>query len=206
MTLEEYVQEGQTLYAEFARAIAAIIDAGLKANPSIRRQPIQTRAKTPKSLKAKLGEVGHDRIQETAKDLAGVRIVVYSNSDVERLYQSRILAENFDVVWERTKLHYPRDRVDADQSRFIGDNYVVRLKDNRAVLPEYSRFAGLLCEVQVQTILNHAWSETAHDTIYKSPKLNGVGAAQLRKIKERMKDIQQKYLLPAGYEFQQVLT
>jgi hypothetical protein len=140
------------------------------------------------------------------KDLAGVRIVVYSNSDIARLNQSGILWENFEIVWERTRIHYPRAGEDTDQSQFIGRNYVVRLKDSRAALPEYKRFAGLQCEVQVQTILDHAWSETAHDTIYKSPKLDGVGAAQMVKIKERMRDIQQKYLQRAGYEFQQVLN
>lgn len=204
MTFEEYVQGGRELYADLADAVAAIIEAAIKAHPSIRRLQVQRRAKAPESLAAKIGSGEHGKIEEKAKDLAGVRVVLYSNSDVDRLTHSRTLFDNFEVVWERTKLHYPRGS--EGSSQFIGDNYVVRLKESRTVLPEYSRFAGLLCEVQVQTILNHAWSETAHDTIYKSPKLKGVGAAQLRKIEERMKRIQETYLLPAGYEFQQALN
>lgn len=205
MTFEEYEQGGRALYAAFADAVASILDASLKANSAIRVQVIQRRAKAPSEVRKKLSnaEVG---IETQVKDLAGVRIIVYSNSDIDRLDAARILWGNFDIVWEKTKFHYPRAANDAEQSQFIGRNYVVRLKDDRAALPEYMRFAGLLCEVQVQTILDHAWSETAHDTIYKSPKLNGVGAAQMTKIKERMRDIQQKYLLRAGYEFQQVLN
>ena len=171
----------------------------------MRVQVIQKRAKASSEVRKKLDGTVTD-IEAKVKDLAGARIVVYSNSDIARLNQSGILWENFEVVWERTKIHYPRAS-EADPSQFIDRNYVVRLKDSRAALPEYGeRFAGLQCEVQVQAILDHAWSATAHHTIYKSPNLDGVGAAQMAKIKERMRDIQQKYLLRAGYEFQQVLN
>lgn len=205
MTLDEYKQTGKTIYAEFADTVASILDAALKANGSVRVQVIQKRAKALSEVRKKLGDTLSE-IETKVKDLAGVRIVVYSNSDSARLNQSGILSSNFEIVWERTKIHYPRASDGADQSQFIGQNYVVRLKEGRAALPEYNRFAGLQCEVQVQTILDHAWSETAHDTIYKSPKLDGVGASQMAKIKERMRDIQQKYLRRAGYEFQQVLN
>jgi hypothetical protein len=63
------------------------------------------------------------------------------------------------------------------------------------------------CEVQVQTILNHAWSELAHDTIYKKPDLpGGFGGRLMQGIEGRMKKIMREHLLPAGYEFQKVLT
>ncbi len=205
MTLDEYEQAGKILYAEFADAVALILDAALKENDSVRVQVIQKRAKAASEVRKKLDGTVSD-IEAKVKDLAGARIVVYTNSDVDRLIRSGILPDNFEIVWDRTKFHYPRASDGADQSQFVGQNYVVRLKDSRTALTEYKRFVGLQCEVQIQTILDHAWSETAHDTIYKSPKLYGVGAAHMAKIKERMRDIQQKYLLRAGYEFQQVLN
>jgi ppGpp synthetase/RelA/SpoT-type nucleotidyltranferase len=205
MTLDEYEQTGKALYADFADVTKAIIDAALRANGGIRVQVIQKRAKASSEVRKKLCGTVTD-IETKVKDLAGVRIVVYTNSDIARLNDSGILFKNFDIVSERTKIHYPHQVDEAEQSQFIGRNYVVRLEESRSALPEYKRFVGLQCEVQVQTILDHAWSETAHDTIYKSPKLNGVGAAQMAKIKKRMRDIQQKYLLRAGYEFQQVLN
>lgn len=209
MTFDEYENGGRILYAAFAKAVGEIIQAAIDLNGSIKLQQIQDRAKEPSSLRQKLLKAGvseSDPIEDVAKDLAGCRLVLYSNSDVTRLNNARLLFDNFDIVWERTKLHFPQDDLAGSVSQFIGDNYVVRLKEDREVLPEYCRFAGLLCEVQVQTILNHAWSETAHDTIYKRPSLNGIGARQLSRIEARMKDIQQRYLLPAGYEFQQVLS
>jgi ppGpp synthetase/RelA/SpoT-type nucleotidyltranferase len=205
MTLDEYEQSGIGLYADFAAAVAAILEAALKASGAVRYQVIQKRAKKPEEAAKKLTDKTGP-IEGVVKDLAGVRLVVYANSDIDRLGEARILPANFEIVWERTKFHYPSNGESADESQFVGRNYVVKLKDTRAALAEYSRFAGLQCEVQVQTILDHAWSETAHDTVYKSPSLKGVGAARMAKIKERMRAIQQNYLLRAGYEFQQVLN
>jgi len=36
------------------------------------------------------------------------------------------------------------------------------------VLPEYKRFSGLVAEIQVRTILQHAWAEIEHDIQYKA--------------------------------------
>jgi hypothetical protein len=47
-------------------------------------------------------------------------------------------------------------------------HYLVRLGDNRTTLREYRRFRGLIGEVQVRTILQHAWAEIEHDIEYKA--------------------------------------
>jgi hypothetical protein len=83
---------------------------------------------------------------------------------------------------------------------------VVKLKEDRSSLPEYTRFRDMWCEVQVQTILNHAWSEMAHDMTYKGPTLKGFGAELFQSIDRRMQTIMRKFLLPAGYEFQKVVS
>ncbi|MEO0700171.1 MAG: RelA/SpoT domain-containing protein, partial [Pseudomonadota bacterium] len=156
-------------------------------------------------LAKKLAEnAGTEDVQSAVKDLAGVRIVLYTDSDVDRLDHARLLFENFHIEWARTKFHYPVGK-DAETSHFIGRNCVVRLKEGRTVLPEYADFKGLRCEVQVQTILQHAWSETAHDTIYKSPELGNVGAHNVAALTKQMNRIQRKYLIPAGHEFTKVL-
>jgi len=64
------------------------------------------------------------------------------------------------------------------------------------------KFAGLRCEIQIQTILNHAWSETSHDIVYKGQAAPGFGSRAMAGIKKRFDEIIDKYLLPAGYEIQ----
>jgi len=51
---------------------------------------------------------------------------------------------------------------------YQGVHYLVALREQRTSLPEYKRFGGLIAEIQVRTILQHAWAEIEHDIQYKS--------------------------------------
>jgi len=198
MDFETYSRSKQADYAALAETVASISQAAIKAYPGpFRLQQVQHRAKNPESLKKKLED---RKLQSTAaletdvKDLAGCRLIFYTNSDVSRLLQTGIIQDNFDVDWERTKIHHPvPGRTDPD-NLFISDNYVVKLKANRASLPEYARFADLSCEVQIQTTLNHAWSEMEHDILYKKPKLEGFGGKLFGAIEQRLQTIMRTHL------------
>lgn len=210
MTFQEYATSERERYERLAEIVELILRAAIGARSDLRLQHTQKRAKAADSLQRKLKRDGHFEaadIENHAKDLGGCRLVFYTNSDVSAFLSSRIIADNFEVDWDRTKIHHPKSGSDDVAEQFVSNNYVVRLKEDRAALPEYSAVAGLWCEVQVQTTLNHAWAEMAHDTIYKKPELpGGFGASLMRQIEERMRDIMRQHLLPAGYEFQKVLT
>jgi hypothetical protein len=47
-------------------------------------------------------------------------------------------------------------------------HYLVQLRANRTTLPEYARFTDLVSEIQLRTVLQHAWAEIEHDIQYKS--------------------------------------
>jgi ppGpp synthetase/RelA/SpoT-type nucleotidyltranferase len=189
--------------------VASILQAALEAEgDAFHLWEIQKRAKSLKSLRDKLltrGLLEHSNIENEIKDLAGCRLIFYSNDDVDRFLRSGIVRANFDVDWDRSIIHQPVEETQDAAKLYRADHYLVSLKADRAKLPEYSRFSTLKCEIQVQTILNHAWSETGHDVIYKPPKLVGFGTKQHAEIKDRMTRIMKQYLLPAGYEFQKVL-
>jgi ppGpp synthetase/RelA/SpoT-type nucleotidyltranferase len=57
---------------------------------------------------------------------------------------------------------------------------------------------------QIHAILNHTWSETSHDIAYKNKPRDGFGNKAMEEIINRLNRIMDKYLLPAGYEFQSV--
>jgi ppGpp synthetase/RelA/SpoT-type nucleotidyltranferase len=209
MDFETYSRSGQFEYAELAEIVASILSAALKAYPAkFRLQQVQHRAKSIDSLHNKLEDrniLTTTTLEGDIKDLAGCRLIFYTNSDVTRFLNTGIIQDNFDVDWERTKIHYPVPGKSDPDDLFISHNYVVRLKNNRTSLPEYARFAGLACEIQVQTTLNHAWSEMEHDILYKAPKLEGFGAKLFDAIKARLQTIMKTHLVPAGYEFQKAL-
>lgn len=207
MKLTEYETKYAALYAEFARIVQFIVEKALELEAAAvpRPQSIQYRAKAAKSLKAKLearGLVDSDTIEKLIKDLAGVRLIFYTNTDVDRFLNARIIPENFDVDWNETRIHHPT--LENNQQRYQAIHYTVRLKPERIALPEYAKFNDLRCEVQIQTILIRAWAETSHDILYKPDERKGFGDKARQSIESRLKRIMDEYLLPAGYEFQKV--
>jgi ppGpp synthetase/RelA/SpoT-type nucleotidyltranferase len=210
MTFEEYIERERPRYALLARIVESILRAAVKMQPSLRLQHTQRRAKERDSLEKKLQRDGNrdtENLEGAVKDLAGCRLVFYTNADVSTFLSSGVVQENFEIDWDRTKIHHPSQAAASAADLFVSNNYVVRLKPDRAGLPEYAGVSGLWCEVQVQTTLNHAWAEMAHDTIYKKPELpGGFGGNLMNSIEERMANIMRDHLLPAGHEFQKVLT
>lgn len=205
MNFREYSGSEYDLYEEFARTVREIVCTALHHSDSASRmQATQARAKSPKSLRKKLemcGLLESDQIEAEIKDLAGCRLIFYTNNDVNGFLDSRLIPDNFEIDWDESKIHQPID--DSDQA-YVATHYVVSLSEDRLKLPEYARFRGLKCEIQIQSILNHAWAETSHDIVYKRPTLDGFGSRQFQSIERRMQEIMTEYLMPAGYEFQKI--
>ena len=208
MNIEEYEHGGYTLYADFAEAVAAVLQAAVSEHNDLWLQNIQYRAKEVESLRAKLAKAAAApdiAIGDIAKDVAGCRLIFYTNGDVHRFGQSGILRENFIVDYERSKIHYP-DSTEDGAEFFISENWVVAFSEARCKLPEYRRFSDLNCEIQVQTILDHAWAEMAHDTIYKPMNDVGFGAAKVEMMRKRLRKVMQEFLQPAGYAFDKIAS
>ncbi|WOR14356.1 RelA/SpoT domain-containing protein [Hyphomonas sp. FCG-A18] len=209
MNFEDYKNHGGGAYLELARTVKMLLEQALNAEGGYRLQQIQFRAKSPESLLKRLEEIDQthtETIERHRKDLAGCRIVFYTNGDVERLTRSGLLRELFEVDWERMRVHHPKPGEVQAEKLFQSTNYVVRLKEDRTNLLEYSHLAGLACEVQVQTTLTHAWAEMAHDTVYKRPFGKGFGTREMGAIERRLQEAMRDYLVPAGHIFQKIRT
>ncbi|MYF01537.1 MAG: RelA/SpoT domain-containing protein [Gammaproteobacteria bacterium] len=170
---------------------------------------MQDRAKTVESLTRRLSQIDEtdtENIEDYRKDLAGCRIIFYTNIDVNRFVGSGILDTLFDIDWERSKVHYPAPGNESSAELFQSYNYVVQLRSDLVELCECSEFEGLFCEVQVQTILNHAWAEMAHDTIYKPADTPGFGSEERKQFEKELSEAMHQYLIPAGYVFQRIAS
>jgi len=207
MNLEEYKQKRE-LYAKFAETIKQILHAAIPdSSLNYHLQQIQCRAKTIESLEMRLVEQGNrdaDNIEEIRKDLAGCRVIFYYNDDVNTFLSSGLIRDNFKVHWEQSQPHHPMEKITSANDYYTANHYIIELYDNRADLPEYADYKGLRCEIQIHTVLTHAWAETAHDIIYKGPETPGFGSRILKSIDDRLQKIMKDYLIPVGYEFQKV--
>ncbi len=204
MNLNDYETKYFPIYKAFAETVRFILEKAILAAVSLPRpQSIQYRAKEIESLRRRLAEEGSldtETLERDRRDLAGARLIFYTNNDVKIFEQSSLIHDNFEIDPESTKIHHPTP--ENPQAQYRGVHYTVRLSEDRLRLPEYSRFAGLRCEIQIQTILEHAWAETSHDILYKTKLGDSYGGKAMKGIERRFARIMDKYLIPAGYEFQ----
>jgi ppGpp synthetase/RelA/SpoT-type nucleotidyltranferase len=156
-------------YYEVARLVAQRCEE-LSAENGI-RGIVTFRAKRPDRLEAKLirrDDEKHyhseDDIRADIVDLSGVRIALYFPSDRAKI--AVLLREA--LVVDQVKEFRGKPKTNSRQ-RFDGyyaDHYRVHL--DHSTLPEADRrYADSPVEIQVASVLMHAWSEVEHDLVYK---------------------------------------
>jgi ppGpp synthetase/RelA/SpoT-type nucleotidyltranferase len=158
------------LYVDLADGIRSILRQSFQAN-HLKVHSIEARAKSVESFEKKASKEAEDGSEDPRysqplqqiTDLAGIRVIAFLPRDVERACE--VIAREFQIL-ERT------DKSEAliDEGRFgyQSVHFLARLSGSRSQLAEYSRFAGRVFEIQVRTILQHAWAEMEHDIQYKS--------------------------------------
>ena len=97
-------------------------------------------------------------------DKAGVRVITYFLRNVDEVAET--ISDEFEVIERTVKASNEPDRFGYTSLHFL-----VKYSDSRSPLAEYRRFKGLIVEIQVRTVLQHAWAEIEHDIRYKSPSL-----------------------------------
>jgi ppGpp synthetase/RelA/SpoT-type nucleotidyltranferase len=160
----------QTFYAECAQAVYSVLTTAL-ASEGILVHSIEHRAKTLESLGRKASKPDPDDPSSPKysdpltqiTDLSGVRVITFLLSAVDEV--NEVIEREFDVVEvvNRTSLLQEEEKLGYQSVHFL-----VHFSDLRSALPEYARFAEVITEIQVRTILQHAWAEIEHDIQYKA--------------------------------------
>lgn len=160
----------QTFYKDLATAVQRIVDECLKKR-GIKVHSVMSRAKDPISFGQKAASPSDEdptkpkypHPLEQITDLAGVRIITFFPSTLADV--DRLLVEEFEVVERSDK---GEQLLYEERFGYQSIHYLVRLSKSRATLAEYERFHSAITEIQVRTILQHAWDEIEHDIQYKS--------------------------------------
>lgn len=167
--VEQYAKK-RHLYEEFAWEIENILTEAIETR-GLKISAIQSRAKEEKSFGKKMmtaDEQNPERpkyknAMSDITDLAGVRVITFFPSTVAKVCQ--LIQEEFDII-ERVDHTATAER--EQRLGYLSVHYLVRLGSDRKKLSEYKKFDGLIAEIQVRTILQHAWAEIEHDIRYKS--------------------------------------
>jgi ppGpp synthetase/RelA/SpoT-type nucleotidyltranferase len=160
----------QPFYQDLAGVIARIIQECLRKR-EIKVHSVQHRAKDASSFeqKAAIPSEANPQLPKYAEplkditDLAGARIITHFPGTLAEIDQ--LLADEFDILERSDK---GVELIEDERFGYQSIHYLVRIKSDRARLAEYERFGQAVAEVQVRTILQHAWAEIEHDIQYKS--------------------------------------
>lgn len=152
------------VYRDFAKAASDLIQKILEAS-GVSVHSVTSRAKERESLMNKLSkpEKQYQALYEIT-DLAGMRITTYFSNDVDLV--AKLITEQFDI--DQNNSVDRRITADPAQFGYQSLHYVASISLARSTLVEYQRFSGLKIEIQIRSILQHAWAEIEHDIGYKS--------------------------------------
>ncbi|MFL6282676.1 MAG: GTP pyrophosphokinase family protein [Pyrinomonadaceae bacterium] len=96
-------------------------------------------------------------------DICGIRIITYYDEEVDAV--ARIIENEFEIDPENS---VDKRKKAPDTFGYLSSHYIVRLRPVRLQLPEYGRFSQCQAEIQIRSIIQHAWAEIEHDLGYKS--------------------------------------
>jgi ppGpp synthetase/RelA/SpoT-type nucleotidyltranferase len=162
--LEEYDRALPLLRAR-GEALQAEVAALLASTEGLKVHSVTLRLKSRESLAHKLGRPDRSyRSLWSITDLVGVRVIVYFEEAVERIGQ--LLESNLAVDFAHS---IDKRRRDATTFGYRSLHYVCRLgaKPREAAAP-LALPPEASYEIQVRTVLEHAWAEIEHDLGYKA--------------------------------------
>lgn len=179
-SINEWYDENKYKHKNLFKKAQNIIEELIRTE-EIQINSISGRVKNKDSFCEKALKDKYEDPLNEIKDIIGIRIITYVNSDIERI--SRLIEREFHVDSENSvdkgKL------LGIDKVGYKSVHYIVKLTDARTSLSEYKDFKDVHMEIQIRTLLQHAWSEIEHDRNYK---FSGVLPA----------DIKRKFSLLAG--------
>ncbi|MFI1773188.1 GTP pyrophosphokinase [Thalassobellus citreus] len=162
--VEKY-KELKPIYESFSQSLVVLLKSILDAN-NIKFHLVEGRSKDIESFKNKV-ESKKGKYKNPLKevmDLCGVRIIVYYQTDIDKI--DSLIRENFDVDLKNSV-----DKstiLKSNEFGYLSNHYIVTINSIRSHLPEWAKFNGLNAEIQLRTVLQHSWAAISHELEYKS--------------------------------------
>ncbi|MFD1826488.1 MULTISPECIES: DUF429 domain-containing protein [Mumia] len=181
--VREYAERQPRLQAsadEFVRLVTSILD-----DAGINYLTVTGRAKSVASFADKAGRTVDgvpfyaDPLREIT-DQIGLRVITYVQSDVQAVV---------DLLDDQVVVHDDRDmgRETASEGRFGYASRHLLIGLDEEGTAQHPALAGLRAQVQVRTVLQHAWAEFEHDIRYKGTVPD-----------EHVPDLDRRFTLAAG--------
>lgn len=150
---DDFVKLGDTVHSILDEMCA---DAGIKP------LGIEHRVKSEKSLAGKLERSGgwYSTLEDLT-DILGARIICFFSDEIDKI--GKLVEERF--VIDRENSSDKRELIKADSFGYLSLHYICSLPFD-AGYPD--NICGKRFEIQIRTVLQHAWAAIEHDLGYKS--------------------------------------
>jgi ppGpp synthetase/RelA/SpoT-type nucleotidyltranferase len=167
---------------QFVQLVTSFLD-----DAGINYLTVTGRAKSVASFAAKAARTVDGRLSfadplREITDQIGVRVITYVQSDVQAVV---------DLLDDQVVVHEDRDmgQETASEGRFgyASRHLLVGLDPDRANRPDLRPLHGRQAQVQIRTVLQHAWAEFEHDIRYKGTIPD-----------EHVRDFDRRFTLAAG--------
>jgi len=158
--LNEY-RENLGKYREICDYVASFLKKKVQEK-QIMTFAVEQRVKSEESLIGKLQRKGdkYNNISDIT-DICGMRVVCYFSDDVDKV--AEIIKECFEIDYKNSV--DKRKLLDPSSFGYLSLHFICMMTEEKGFPKEY---CGVKFELQVRSILQHAWSAIDHDLSYKA--------------------------------------
>ena len=163
--IRQQFQAQRPALESFRTRLTRLIEELLEAS-DLKVNSIESRVKDIDSFTDKACSPRKNYVNPLAEitDQVGVRIIAVYLEDVERICE--LIQREFTVDMEKSG--DKRTLLKVDQVGYQSVHFVLTIKTERASQLEWKSCLGLWAEVQVRTVLQHAWAQIEHQLNYKT--------------------------------------
>lgn len=176
----DWYNQNNKLYTACGNSIHKLLTVLLE-QAGIPVHSIQYRVKEKDSFLTKCKESRYTSPLDEITDVCGLRIITYTNKDVDDICK---LIEDQFAIDPKHSIN-KADQLKDNEVGYLSVHYIAKLDSRRTKLEEYKPYSNIRFEIQIRTLLQHAWAEIEHDRNYK---FSG----------ELPKDIKRRFHLVAG--------
>jgi ppGpp synthetase/RelA/SpoT-type nucleotidyltranferase len=149
-------------YVDLRAEVEVILREALNENQIVFHS-IESRVKSVESFREKAGRDKYvDPVNEIT-DLTGIRVITLFEKEIHQI--SDIIKELFEIDYQRSE--DKSDLLEADKMGYKSIHYIAELSPDKIASTELENYIGLKFEIQIRSILQHAWAEIEHDRNYK---------------------------------------
>ena len=163
MILDEY-REKLPVFNDMMTIVLRLLRTCLDENHII-VSGLEGRVKTEQSLAGKLELKGYKYHSiEDITDVLGARIITYYSDEVDIV--SALIENLFEIDWNNSV--DKRKMLEIDRFGYLSLHYVCRIPESLYKDLDRPELNRLRFEIQIRSVLQHAWASMYHDIGYKS--------------------------------------